>query len=363
MPWMQEQFDFTKPWPTYDQMMNHGKPQVTNDQIGQIAVDMASPFAKMGGLIGHTVWHGSPHKWMKPSTQHIGKGEGAQAYGYGFYGAENKNIARGYRDRLSNPREVRMLDGEEIPSDHPFNYLHRQVESKGGAENVIKEYTDQFDDHLKFRAEELRHHFDNPRNRDSLGVLIGPENVDQVIERQIEQGLEVTRKNWQGDIDYLESIKGKPITRRRVGDGYLYKIDIPDEQLPQYMDWDAPLSQQPAKVRESLKGLLDVAPTKLANGKYGLTALRVDGSGKNIYGIQGDTVEEAWDGLTGDRIENLLTMQTGSRKDAAKKMHESGILGIRYFDGNSRSKGRGNRNWVVFDPDTVKVERRQRGKK
>ena len=29
--------------------------------------------------------------------------------------------------------------------------------------------------------------------------------------------------------------------------GHLYKLDIPDEDIPKYLDWDKPLSEQPKK--------------------------------------------------------------------------------------------------------------------
>jgi hypothetical protein len=49
-------------------------------------------------------YHGSPHKFDAFSDKAIGTGEGAQAYGYGHYLAENEGIAQGYRKKLSGPR-------------------------------------------------------------------------------------------------------------------------------------------------------------------------------------------------------------------------------------------------------------------
>ena len=42
-------------------------------------------------------WHGTPHKFDRFSTEHIGTGEGAQAYGYGLYFAGNKEVAEHYK--------------------------------------------------------------------------------------------------------------------------------------------------------------------------------------------------------------------------------------------------------------------------
>ena len=48
-----------------------------------------------------TVYHGSPHKFTKFDASKIGTGEGAQAYGYGIYTAENPAVAKGYADKLA----------------------------------------------------------------------------------------------------------------------------------------------------------------------------------------------------------------------------------------------------------------------
>src|SRR5512147_2394588 len=54
------------------------------------------------GLLGHTVYHGSPHKFDKFDASKIGTGEGAQAYGHGLYFAENPKVAKEYAINLAN---------------------------------------------------------------------------------------------------------------------------------------------------------------------------------------------------------------------------------------------------------------------
>lgn len=46
-------------------------------------------------------FHGSPHQFEQFDPAHIGKGEGAQAYGHGLYFAESEGVARNYRDTLT----------------------------------------------------------------------------------------------------------------------------------------------------------------------------------------------------------------------------------------------------------------------
>jgi hypothetical protein len=49
-------------------------------------------------------YHGSPYRFDKFTLDHIGKGEGAQAYGWGLYFAGSKEVAEFYRGTLGNMR-------------------------------------------------------------------------------------------------------------------------------------------------------------------------------------------------------------------------------------------------------------------
>ena len=55
----------------------------------------------LGGLLGATVWHGSPHKFDKFDSSKIGTGEGNQAYGHGLYLADNPTVAKNYQAKVS----------------------------------------------------------------------------------------------------------------------------------------------------------------------------------------------------------------------------------------------------------------------
>jgi len=40
---------------------------------------------------------------------------------------------------------------------------------------------------------------------------------------------------------------------------------------------------------------------------------------------------------------------------ASKAMHQAGIPGIKYLDGSSRTDGEGTRNFVMFNPDDIRI--------
>lgn len=66
-----------------------------------------------------SVYHGSPHHFGKFTLEHIGKGEGSQAYGWGLYFAGDKAIAEYYRKALSKGKERGgQLYKADIPENH-----------------------------------------------------------------------------------------------------------------------------------------------------------------------------------------------------------------------------------------------------
>ncbi len=71
----------------------------------------------LGGLLGATVWQGSPHKFNKFDSSKIGTGEGAQSYGNGMYVAEQKAVGQEYAKRLSSDG-AGYLYKIDLPDEH-----------------------------------------------------------------------------------------------------------------------------------------------------------------------------------------------------------------------------------------------------
>ena len=70
-------------------------------------------------VVEQPAYHGSPYRGIEQfSTAHIGKGEGAQAYGWGLYFAGRREIAEFYRESLSRrDAAVGQLYTVEVPDD------------------------------------------------------------------------------------------------------------------------------------------------------------------------------------------------------------------------------------------------------
>ena len=114
--------------------------------------------------------------------------------------------------------------------------------------------------------------------------------------------------------------------------GYLYKVDLPDEQIAKMLDWDKPLSQQAAG-KAALDFMPSIAkPNMTGQQFYDALVEQVFGSGKRA------------------------TQDSKGAQAAANYMrHSLGIPGIRYLDEGSRSAGKGTSNFVVFDPAHMNI--------
>jgi hypothetical protein len=66
-------------------------------------------------------WHGGPHKFDKFTTEKIGTGEGAQAFGWGLYFTDLEDIGRHYAETQPqvNPVKRRTFKGEEVDPRSP----------------------------------------------------------------------------------------------------------------------------------------------------------------------------------------------------------------------------------------------------
>lgn len=255
-------------------------------QIGDRAA-FARQMAEVPNLMGLTAYHGTPHTIKgKFDISKVGTGEGAQAYGHGMYFAENPAVAKEYQKILQGP------------------------------ESVAQQY---------------------------LQMYKTPEQAISVLESSIKPNLTPEAKKYALDaINVLKS--GKELK------GNLYKVDIPDADIPNMMDYYKPLSEQPQAVK-------DIA-MKYANGL------------KNQIGFKG--VKSIWELDGGDlygvmqryQINNAgkLVKKNVDAKDVSDKLLNAGIKGIRYLDQGSLqqtdsylAKHGGTSNFVVFDPSNVKI--------
>ncbi len=250
-------------------------------------------------ILFQSAFHGSPYRFDKFSLEHMGKGEGAQVYGWGLYFAGKREVAEYYRQTL-----------EKGKRDWSYKI--------GGVE-----YTSS--DHDAFIAADMAHTAQEygPVDKDWAESELGaraPYDVDRT--RQL-----------------YEEFSKQQVTRN--SGGQLYEVNIPEDG--EYLLWDKPLSEQPEKVRAALESLK--TSELLDEGTRSIIAKGFDkmtgGALHNNLGAD-DRINE---GRTVAQREEYIS----------KLLHDAGIAGIKYLDGTSRGAGEGSYNYVIFDDNAVEI--------
>ena len=202
-----------------------------------------------------TALHASPHSFRKFSTDFMGKGEGAQAYGWGLYFAENPKVNRSYMNQFAQDkatwkfREVetgvievmqRSLVGSFLPkdalpeakedaSDIAWSVLGDLVDAARGSMTVldiVMELHDEIDTNRKY-AETY------PQEREKLEQLEGfmLSLLDHLDEIEVRTGMPSNYRVELNVEDYLDFMEGGELlfwdkgygssTTSRIGDWLL----------------------------------------------------------------------------------------------------------------------------------------------
>ena len=250
------------------------------------------------------VYHGTPHRF--PATEanplgefdasKIGTGEGAQAYGHGIYYAENPNVAQSYTAAGGSTTGV------------PQSYAADIVGMMGSKQKAIE--------HLK---------------------RIMPPKGEKTFSGESREFIEQTLRDVESG-----AYKAKQ--------GSLYKADLPDEMIDRMLDWDKPLSEQPAAVRKAFNDLLDETGNYQSSGIGGTGNL----SGSDAADLYND-LKGMWNENYGP--DDLVNIDAPSASAAVSEfLRRRGIPGIKYADAGSRGQGgSGTRNFVVFPGEEKKV--------
>jgi hypothetical protein len=262
-------------------------------------------------------YHGSPHEFDKFSTAKMGTGEGAQAYGWGMYFAENRDVAEYYRDKLSK-------DIQRIKSDAVAAGLH------GDMDVAIYNYSIGKRNLAIKQAESLLSNFDNY-----------PGKLSDQSTARLDKSREALEQMRAGTFDF-------PNTK-----GRLYTVDLAPEE-DEYLLWDKPLSEQSEKVKAALQAIerpnLKRVLEAFARVGAGEDAKKVaDAAGLNYLFVASNTAGSMYDAME--------SRSDGGARAVSQALLDAGIRGIKYLDGSSRGKGEGDYNYVIFDDKDVTITR------
>jgi hypothetical protein len=248
-----------------------------------------------GGVGMIKAYHGSPHQFDAFDASKIGTGEGAQAYGHGMYLSEGENVARSYRENLSNP--ALFVNGEKVGeigalgTDPVANAAHALATTP--TPYAAKEY------------------------------------IRQSMDRAADGNYGLGQSAGKAVLKAIDDMAGSEVEIRPGG--HMYEVNV-NADPERFLHWDKPLSEQHPDVIKALNNTPYPPHDMRMTGREYLTALETN---REMASKQGDPAALA-----------------------SQALQEAGIPGIRYFDKGSRGAGEGSHNYVVFDANTMNIIRR-----
>jgi hypothetical protein len=216
--------------------------------------------------------------------------------------AENPSVAKDYKEKLGNLPNMIHYDGTpliNLPAGEKeaLNQLERAMPIFKGPKVGGGKLG--FSDSVEFARNKMK---DNPA---------GTQFLDNVDESKIA---------W--------------------GDGNLYKVDIPDDQIAKMLDWDKPLSEQGEKMHNVWEKFLGSGVGKRSKKSFGMDDEYVPNRPGNFNQPTGEEfhnlIYEGMPRAKGQTYGGGATSQEGDMTAAWLK--RQGIPGIKYADQGSRGK-------------------------
>lgn len=232
-------------------------------------------------------YHGSPYKFDRFDMSKIGTGEGNQAYGHGLYFAGDENIARHYRDVLT------QRDPTGYANAH---YNAQQQVARFGNDPE--------------RAAEIF--------RDQLNA-IGPNDPNF--------------EKFRSTLEMIESGKYKePFAQT----GHMYEVNIHADP-ERLLNWDKPLREQSPDVRDILASHLASKSEEMAN-RSGF--LNFKSNPQNFMDVGGHTFRPMNSAMSSDLeslgIPGIKYLDAGSRGITGEPTHNYVIFNDKLIDINRR---------------------------
>lgn len=282
-------------------------------------------------------WHGTPYGGIEKEgfkLHAIGSGEGAQVFGWGMYFAGVREVAEGYRSRLSERR-----DGAHQGKDGRRGQLY-QVEVPED-EDLLD-----WDKQLSEMPEKVR--------RAVIGLLTSPEVIEKRVQRTVDfykteldrlravdiSGISPGHKTWafvndDSDIVYIYNTDGRKKRDYNADELYSkYGIGV-NIEYRYSVQTNAPMETE-EDVRKA--------------------ALEHDEREARRY----EKEYAASDNRSGDELYESLSLTFGTPKAASEALLAAGVPGLRYLDGMSRVNDEGTHNYVIWDealltPETAQI--------
>lgn len=285
---------------------------------------------------GFIAFSGSPSDFNKFSLSKIGTGEGNQQFGYGLYFSDIEDIARFYRDALSDRQPISL---DDLDVDAPgiienINITRSDQPNMG----FLKESDPDFDEYMQMIEDSSVSRTSSPMGK---GAFTDYEMKDGSVIRVSE-----------GPDDALQETDPRVVIQA-LGEptGKIYKVRI-NAIKNELVDQTKSLGKQPKKVKEALQDIGD-----------SLTLDDAVNLGFDPFELgEQQALQQAREMLLdpeSDVLTFLSSMQSirGSVNAGEKALSDRGVKGMRYLTGAARQRRpiKAEQNYVIFDDKIIDI--------
>ena len=282
---------------------------VTDDVVNSINQEIAD-----APKFSLKVYHGSGADFTEFDFDHMGEGAGSQAFGWGGYVTSSEEIGKSYVE-LTRKKPTYVYNGKEMSEDDLRSVLLDKVGIDNA--NILDDFLYNLEKYGVSEAKSILRKGDYAYFKDLLKGTYGS-----------------VRSGYQNKVDAAELILAPRNIRVKKYKGNLYEVDIPEDNGSNYLDWDAPITDElidkVAKVLPSLRS-------------YDIKDLKKDRTFDNFYKtISMRSVKD--------------DASFNDDKAASKLLSSLGYTGIKYKAGrNFGGAEEGDTNYVIFKPEDMKI--------
>lgn len=282
---------------------------VTDDVVNSINQEIAA-----APKFSLKVYHGSGADFTEFDFDHMGEGAGSQAFGWGGYVTSSEEIGKSYVE-LTRKKPTYVYNGKEMSEDDLRSVLLDKVGIDNA--NILDDFLYNLEKYGVSEAKSILRKGDYAYFKDLLKGTYGS-----------------VRSGYQNKVDAAELILAPRNIRVKKYKGNLYEVDIPEDNGSNYLEWDAPITDElidkVAKVLPSLRS-------------YDIKDLKKDRTFDNFYKtISMRSVKD--------------DASFNDDKAASQLLSSLGYTGIKYKAGRNFGGAEENdTNYVIFKPEDMKI--------
>jgi site-specific DNA-cytosine methylase len=321
-------------------------------------------------------YHGTGAKFDKFDLSHALEGEGSETFGHGVYVTNSKEIGGEYAKRgkenkisewLSNDKNIpnKYRNNENVLDD--YKHIAREIaygkslnELKAEAERSYKVETD----NIKQKINVWEHGEENPRSYEIYFYQNDLEDTPENREKYRKETIDGYKEDLQLYDNMIKAVRGmKEEDFANVPRGFLYDVDIPDDNGENYLGWNEsqnfPLEKWYRLWEITHHGFSDNEYFKDGGARYDkdrierIIQMKLDSPENGMQKLPTLKGEELYHAL-----EDFFDRERPLRgaKLASMALSEIGFVGIKYPAGMIHGGAEeADYNYVIFDENNANI--------